>query len=185
MTVRDCCFILKRFPAGNNSLISKAYCQSLGQQNLVLPEYFLYKKYPLGSFEPFNTGELYLSVKNNTLIVDDIISYQNNALNISRDYKRFLFLSKVSKAVIEFAKEGDREIYKSLLESLKIDNYFGFNLLRFLLNLSIILGFSLERLRKPGWINLITLTKCENKELKKGYCLYITSRVCNFKKNHG
>ena len=176
MTVRDSCFILSRFPAGDNSLISRVYCKILGQKSLLLPEYFLYEKYPLGSFELFNTGEFYITEWNNSLVVEDIISYRNNALKISRNLKRFLFLSKISKAVTRFAKEGDEEIFQLLLRSLNIEGNFDFNYIRFLINFSAILGFSPDNLKKPGWINLITLTSCKEEELKKGYCIYISPK---------
>ena len=176
MTVRDSCFVLNRFPAGDNSLISRVYCKNLGQRSLLLPEYFLYEKYPLGSFEPFNTGELYITEWNNSLVVEDIISYQNNALKVSKNLNRFLFLSKISNTVAKFVKDGDEEIFKLILNSLSIEKNFDFNYIRFLINFSSILGFSLDNLKRPGWINLITLTSCKEEELKSGYCIYISPK---------
>lgn len=176
MTVRDSCLVLKRFPSGEGDLIARCYCQKVGLKSLFLPEYFLYERYPLGSFEPFNTLRLYLTEINGLLIVEDIVSFTNRSLKVAKNIKRFSFLSKVGKTVLNFASEGDKELFKLLLESLEVIQHFEFNLIRFWLNFSTLLGFSVERISRPGWVNMLNLADCRKEELGSGYCVYISPK---------
>jgi hypothetical protein len=179
--VKDTCFVLNRFPTGELSLIARCYCKKLGKVNFLLPDYFEYKKYPLGSFEPFNLTELYAEAKNGTLVVEDVLNYKS-CFKGKVSYKRFIYLSEISKTVLQFLKEADEGIFNLLLQAREIEDFYEFNLIRFWFNLSLLLGFSIENLKKPGWVNVLNLTKCRNEELGSYYCVYISPRIFNILK---
>jgi len=179
--VKDICFILNRFPTGELSLMVRCYCKKLGKVSFLLPDYFEYKRYPIGSFEPFNLIELYTQAKNGTLVVEDVIKYEKS-FGGKVSYKSFIYLSEISKTVSQFIKEADGEIFKLILQAREIWDFYEFNLVRFWLNLSILLGFSIENLKKPGWVNVLNLTKCRSEEIGSYYCVYISPRIFNILK---
>ena len=171
MVVKDTCFVLDRFLIGENTLLGKCYFQKLGKRKIIIPKYF--SNFKFGSFEPFNVIKLYLIQRGDTLQPLDVINISFNSKRIAQNYQKFLFLSKVSKIILEFISEADHEIFKLLLLTIKINHFFSFNYIRFLLNLTHILGFSIENLNRPGWINLVNLSNCRPEELKNSYCIYI------------
>ena len=174
MVVKDTCFILNRFLVGENTLLGKCYFQNLGKKEIIITNYFL--NFRIGSFEPFNIVKLYLTQKGNTLRPLDVIEISFNAKSIAGNYQKFNFMSKVSKTILQFLNEADSEIFQLLLLTLNINSFFSFNYIRFLLNLTHILGFSIENLNRPGWINLIHMTNCKPEELKNFYCIYINPK---------
>ncbi len=176
MVVSDRCFILNRFPVGDNSLLVKCYFENFGRRDLLVPDYFSGKRFKLGVFEPFNVLELYFKEEDNQAKVVDIISLQSFAQKIASNLYRYLFMSRVSKTVLNFVGIEDNEVFNLLLHSLRIESYFNFNLLRFWINLATVLGFSIESLKRPGWVNLLFLTACGKDELKNPYCIYLPPR---------
>ncbi len=178
MAVRDKCFVLKRFLLNDesNTLIAKCYFRILGKKSIIVPNYF--SKVKLGSFEPFNIVDLFLEQRNNKLqLVDisEVIPFHKGEDN--RDfYEKYIFLSKVAKIVLKFLNEADEDIFNLLTLTPQINNFFSFNYIRFLINLTNILGFSLENLTRPGWINLLSLTSCRSEELKNSYCVYLSPK---------
>ena len=173
MPLADKCFILQRFPSPDNSLIVKCYFQNLGKRTLFVPEYFNFQRFKIGIFEPFNVVKVHVESGGDILTAVDTSECRCWSPRIAKNFSRFIFLSKVSKTVLKFVKEPDREIFKLIETSLEIEEYFGFNLVRFLINLSSILGFSPQNLKKPGWVNLITLSSCGKEEIKNPYCIFI------------
>jgi hypothetical protein len=176
MSVSDKCFILNRFPIGLNSLLIQCYLENFGKRNLIVPEYFLGKRYKLGIFEPFNILKIIFHEKDGQLIVKDYISYHTFSLEIAKNFERFFFLSRISKTILDVINEGDREIFKLLVETLNVYTNFSFNLIRFWINLATILGFSVQNLHKPGWINLLFLTECGKEEIKNPYCVFLSPK---------
>jgi len=173
MALVDKCFILQRFPSPDSSLIVKCYFQKLGKRTLFVPEYFYFQRFKVGIFEPFNVVEIHAESGGDLLTAIDTSECRCYSLKIAKNFPRFIFLSKLSKTVLKFVKEPEVEIFKLLESSLEIEGYFGFNFIRFLINLSSILGFSPQNLKKPGWINLITLSSCRKAEIKNHYCIFL------------
>ena len=174
MPLADDCFILHRFPSSEKSLMVKCYFRRLGKQTLLVPEYFTFQRFKYGIFEPFNLVKVHVESDGDILKALDTSECDCSFPKVARNFQRFIFLSKVSKTVLRFAREADEEIFKLLQNSLEIEEYFSFNLIRFLLNFSSILGFSPQNLRKPGWVNLITLSSCGKGEIKNPYCVFIS-----------
>jgi len=174
--VKDKCFILVRFPTGELSLLARAYCRKLGRVSLLMPDYFEYKRFPLGSFESFNLVELYAQSRNGALVVEDVLNYLKG-FNGRISYKRFLYLAEISKTVAEFIAEPDEGIFKLVLRAGEVGDFYEFNLIRFWFNLSILLGFSPENLKRPGWVNVLNLTKCRSDEIGSYYCIYISPKT--------
>ncbi len=176
--VKDDCFVLLRFPVGDFSLLAKCYCRKFGRKNFLIPEYFAVdrKINLIGFFEPFNLLRVDFKEKNGSAVVEDASLIFSPTGEIIKNLERYFFLSKVSKTVLKFVKVPDEEIFELLKESLSIEDFFNFNLIRFWLNLSSLLGFSLKNLSRPGWVNLLTLKKCNPEELKNPYCVYISPR---------
>jgi hypothetical protein len=154
-------------------LIVRTYCKNLGLKTLLVPDYFSLKTFKVGVFEPFNVVSLYLQSKNGFLQPVDILSSKNNAPIVSGNYARFEFMSKVSRAVLRFVKFPDAEIFDLLNLATEVEDFFNFNYIRFLLNFSKILGFSVEKINRAGWVNIVNLKGCSKEEIGKGYCIFI------------
>jgi len=182
MTVRDSCFILHRFPAGEDSLLVKVYCRDLGRRTLLVPEYFTGNRYRLGTFEPFNILDLYLEETNGVLKPVDTLSVNFHSKEAASDFGKFVFLSKVAETVLKFISLPDRSIFELLEESTGIDDFFDFNLVRFWLNLAHLLGFSVEKLNQAGWVNVMDLGVCSPEEIRNGYCIFIPPKVLHILK---
>ena len=177
MTVKDSCFILHRFRSGENNLIAKVYCKRLGQRNLFVREYFLFKTFKVGTFEPFNFIDGYFSSINGYFQPIDLTKVAFLSKKISQNFYRFEFMTKVSKAVLKFVRYPDDEIFELLKRATEIDGFFNFNFARFLLNLSNLLGFSIQNLNRAGWVNILDLGSCSKEDIGKGYCIFIHPRV--------
>jgi len=178
MVATDNCFVLHRFPVGELSLLAKCYCYHFGRRDFLIPDYFDQEREDtlLGFFEPFNLLKVDFEEKNGAPIVLDASFRRFVTSQVVRNLEMFYYLSKVSLTVLKFIRDPDREIFKLLETSLEINSFFEFNLIRFWLNLATILGFSIENLNNPGWVNLLTLKKCNPNEIKNPYCIYISPR---------
>ncbi len=182
MTVRDDCFILHRFRSGDDSLTLRAYCRELGNRSVFVPEYFDLKRFKLGVFEPFNVISLYLTERNGVLSAEDTLGVLNFSREAAFNFEKFLYLSKISETVLRFVRFADEEIFKLLLTAATIRDFFNFNLVRFWLNLANILGFSLQKLNRAGWVNVYDLGICKEEEIGKGYCVFVPPRVLSLLK---
>ncbi len=176
MAASDRCAVLKRFPTADGSLMVKCYCQRGGHRSFYVPDYFEGDLVPPGSFEPFNLLTVHFEERNTLAVVLDISDLLEVSLKISRNFERFTFMSKVSLSVLKFVSGPEREVLELFERSLKVESFFEFNLIRFWLNLATVLGFSLEKLSKPGWVNLSTLGGCKEEEKKNPYCVYLSPR---------
>jgi len=176
--VKDDCFVLHRFPVGDFSLLAKCYCRKFGRRDFLIPDYFVPdREVPLlGFFEPFNLLRVDFKESNGTAVVEDTFLILSVSDKIVRNLDRYFFISKVSETALRFVKIPDGEIFELLKTSLRIESFFNFNLVRFWLNLSFLLGFSVKNLSRPGWVNLLTLKRCNPNELKNPYCVYISPR---------
>ena len=176
MAVRDKCFVLKRFLLNDdsNTLIAICYFRSFGKKSVIVSNYF--SKVKTGGFEPFNIIDLVLEQRNNKLLLIDTFNIVYFYRKNDNFYEKFIFLSKVARTILKFLNEADEEIFNLLMLTSKINNFFSFNYIRFLINLTNILGFSLENLNHPGWINLLSLTSCREDELKNSYCVYLSPK---------
>ena len=174
MPSRDSCFVLHRFPLGDKDLLVKCYFKNFGKRSLLVKNYLT--NFKLGAFEPFNEVTLHFEQRGDLLKVTDISQLHFLCREISTDFDRFVFVSKVSKVVLKFVNEPDEGIYQLLLTAVGIGRYFNFNYLRFLINLSTILGFSVQKLDRPGWVNLINLSSCGREEIKNPYCTFISPK---------
>ncbi|NPB05661.1 MAG: hypothetical protein GXO08_04690 [Aquificae bacterium] len=172
----DECVVLRRFPTADYSLIAKCYCRNGGLRTFFVPDYFKGEGVPLGSFEPFNRLKVHFEERNALLVGLDVSDLREEASRISRSPERFEFLSKVAGTVLRYAPEADEGIFELLSRAIDVEDFFGFNLLRFWLSFSSVLGFSLERLSRPGWVNLMTLSDCREDEVKNPYCVYLSPR---------
>ena len=174
MPSRDTCFILHRFPVGEKDLLVRCYFKKFGKRSLLVSDYL--KRFKLGAFEPFNEIDIYFQQKGDLLKAIDTLKVKFFSKEISSNFWRFVFVSKTAKVILKFINEPDEEIYQLLVTSAGIRGYFNFNYLRFLINLSTILGFSLQRLNRPGWVNLLNLSSCRENEVKNPYCTYISPK---------
>ena len=171
MTVSDRCLVLHRFPVGDNNLIAKCYFKRFGKRELFVPDYP--KRFKTGLFELFNEVELYFSQSGELLKAIDTLGGVYHSKVVCQDFNRYLFVSRTFRVVLLFINEPEEEIFNLLLTSLGITDFFNFNLIRFLLSLSTVLGFSVERLDRPGWVNLVHLAPCGEEEIKSSLCTYI------------
>ena len=176
MAVKDKCFILQRFPVGDFSLLTKCYCKTVGRRDFLAVNYFKSKSIPIGLLEPFNIVEIHFMEKNGVLYLVDGRIPHNITGKVVKNLDRYFFLSKISNTILKFIKEPDKDIFELLTASLVIEDFFNFNLIRFWLNLATILGFSIENLNRPGWINLMTLKKCNPNEIYYPYCIYLSPK---------
>ncbi len=177
MPVKDSCIVLHRFRSGELGLTARVYCKNLGLKTLFVPDYYSYKTFKVGAFEPFNLLELYLEEKNGSLQPVDLIGGRYLSRNIAADFFRFNFLSSVAKTVLRFVRYPDEEIFNLLKLTLGINGFYNYNLVRFWLNLAALLGFSVEKLNRAGWINVYDLGGCSKEEIGKGYCVFIPPKV--------
>ncbi len=173
MSIVDRCAVLKRFPVGADDLVARCYCERTGNISLFVPEYFSLKRYRLGAFEPFNLLKLHLSEKNGSPVVEDLISTENLSLQVSKNYRRFVFASKVSRFVLKFARFSEPELFRLLVNAWRVENFFNFNLVRFLISMANLTGFSVENLNRAGWVNVYNLGGCKEEEIGRGYCIFI------------
>lgn len=131
------------------------------------------KRFKLGIFELFNLVEIYFTEKDSQGIIEDFLNYKSFYKITDFNLYRYLFVSKVSKTILRFVSFPDNEVFNLLIQSLSVYQNFNFNLVRFWVNLATILGFSIQSLKKPGWINLIFLTSCNRNEVKNPYCVFL------------
>jgi len=174
MSVKDRCLILHRFRIGENSLLVKGYCYRLGKQKILVPNFLT--NFRIGAFEPFNEVEIYLRQHNEQLKVIDTLRVDFCSKRIAQNVAQYFFLSRPFYTVLKFINEPDGEIYSMLRLTRQIKSFFEFNLIRFYLNLAHILGFSIENLQRPGWINIYTLTQCGEDEIKNPYCMFLSPK---------
>jgi len=177
MPVRDECIVLHRFRSGELGLTARVYCKKLGLKNFFVPDYFSHRTYRLGAFEPFNFLELYLEEKNGSLQPTDLIRVESVARRVASDFFRYGFLSSVAKTILKFVRYPDEEIFNLLRDALKVRDFFDYNLVRFWLSLSTVLGFSVEKLNRAGWVNAYDLGGCAKEEIGKGYCIFVPPKV--------
>lgn len=172
--VKDECIVLNRFLLNNKTLLSKCYFSILGRKDILVPNYF--SNFKIGTFEPFNIVKLYLVQRNNSLVANDILELSFVSRKASKDFEKFFYLSKIVKVILNFIREGDEEIFQLIRLAFAINKFYSFNYLRFLLNLLHILGFSIENLTKPGWINLTSLSSCKKREINNPYCIFLSPK---------
>ena len=171
MPVSDSCLVLHRFPVGEDNLLARCYFKNFGKRDLFIPDYT--ERFKTGIFEPFNEVELYFAQSGEQLKAVDTLKGVYHSKVVCRNFNRYLFVSRTFRVVYLFINEPEREVYNLLLTALGITDFFNFNLVRFLLSLSTVLGFSVERLDRPGWVNLMHLAPCGEEEIKSGLCTYI------------
>jgi hypothetical protein len=170
--------ILKRFPIGENSLAVYIYTPSLGLRSFIAPDYFKGEKYKLGLLEPFNYHFFWLEEENGSLTLVDWVEKEYFHLRAAKNYQRFHFMAQINKTILSFIKDGDPQVLDLILTAYAVEGNFNFNLIRFWLNLSTLLGFSIEKLNRPGWVNLLTLKGCSPREIhQKGVCIYVSPKV--------
>jgi hypothetical protein len=170
--------VLKRFPIGEYSLAVYIYTPTLGLRSFLAPDYFKGEKYKLGLLELFNYHFFWLEEENGTLTLVDWVEKEYYHPLAGKDYQRFRFMAQINKTIFSFIKEGDPQVLELILTAYGVEKNFNFNLIRFWLNLSTLLGFSIERLKRPGWVNLLTLKDCAPEEFnQKGVCIYVSPKV--------
>jgi len=155
----------------------RAYCRGGGLRSFLVPDYFEGTRFRLGAFEPFNEVELYLKESGGALKAEDLIRVKNRAREISKDFARYLFLSKVASGILKFVRLPDEEVYKVLKDALEVRGFYPFNLVRFWLRLASVLGFSPDRLTRAGWVNAYDLGACSEEDARRGYCIFVHPRV--------
>jgi len=131
---------LRRLRGGGVDLIATLYGTS-GKVNLFVKEGYLNENKFFGIFEPFNLVEIDFFQNGNLIIPNDILKVKRLSL-FACDFKRFIYMSKVSKLILKYITFYDEELFYLILHNfIKDIKNVEAELLKFYLDFLKILGY--------------------------------------------
>ncbi|WP_461831294.1 DNA repair protein RecO [Aquifex sp.] len=158
--------VLRRVRGGDVDLVATLY-GIYGKLTLFLKEGYLNENPLFGVFEPFNVVDIDFYQSGNIIIPNDVRKVRRFSYK-AKDYEQFIYMSKISEAVLKFVHSYDEKIYKLLFNELekKVKNL-NTSLLRFYINLIEILGYTPKFLYE-GKIGQKVKINLENGEIGSG-----------------
>lgn len=139
--------VLRRLRGGDVDLIATLYGTS-GKVNLFVKEGYLNGNKFFGIFEPFNLVKIDFSQNGKLIIPNDILRVKRLSL-FACDFKRFIYMSKISKLILRYITFYDEEIFYLILHNfIKDIRNVEVALLKFYLDFLKILGY------EPKFLNI-------------------------------
>ncbi len=155
MSAKGSFLILRRFRAGEEDLILKAY-GTCGLAKVLVPGGLKTERGLLGYIEPFNFISVYYKQSGNIIILQDLLEVEFLSYLCMEDYERYIWMSSVALFAERWFLHYDPELLSTLIFYMSINpRNQGVFLLRFKLEFLRRLGLYKEEVFEERLRNLV------------------------------